>query len=61
MTTKQLLRDFTDKLPDEISLAEAFEELQILDGIREGQRDVAEGRIISHEEMKRRIAEWRSK
>ena len=61
ISTKELLTEFARDLPDKITLAEAIEELQILDGIREGLRDVAEGRVISHEEMKRRIAEWRSK
>ena len=60
ISTKELLTEFARDLPDKITLAEAIEELQILDGIREGLRDVAEGRVISHEEMKRRIAEWRS-
>jgi len=61
ISTKELLTEFVRDLPEKITLAEAIEELQILEGIREGQRDVAEGRVISHEEMKRRIAEWRSK
>jgi len=60
MSTKELLTEFVRDLPEKITLAEAIEELQILAGIREGQRDVAEGRVISHEEMKRRITEWRS-
>ncbi|MEK6261479.1 MAG: hypothetical protein AABP62_23010 [Planctomycetota bacterium] len=61
ISTKELLTEFVRGLPEKITLAEAIEKLQILDGIREGQRDVAEGRVITHEEMKRRIAEWRSK
>ena len=61
ISTKELLTEFVRDLPEKITLAEAIEELQILEGIREGQRDVAERRVISHEEMKRRIAEWRSK
>ncbi len=60
-STKELLTEFVRDLPEKITLAEAIEELQILDGIREGLRDVAEGRVISHDEMKRRIVEWRSK
>ncbi|MBC8116088.1 MAG: hypothetical protein H7062_17000 [Candidatus Saccharimonas sp.] len=61
ISTKEFLTEFVRGLPEKITLAEAIEKLQILDGIREGQRDVAEGRVITHEEMKRRIAEWRSK
>ena len=61
ISTKELLTEFARDLPEKISLAEVIEELQIIDGIREGLRDVAEGRVISHDEMKRRIAEWRLK
>ena len=61
MTTKELLIEFARDLPDHTTLDEAVEELQILAAIRKGQKAASEGRVITHEEMKRRIAEWRSK
>lgn len=60
MTAKELVIERTRELPDDATLEEIVDELQILVAIREGQKAVAEGRYITHEEMKRKIAEWRS-
>jgi predicted transcriptional regulator len=45
---------------DEVA-AYIFEEIQrakLLVGIEEGERAVREGRVISHEEAKQRMAKW---
>jgi hypothetical protein len=45
---------------DEVA-AYIFEEIQrakLLDGIEEGELAVREGRVISHEEAKQRMAKW---
>ena len=60
MTTKQLLRDFTDKLPDDISLADVIERLQILESIQQGQADIAARRFVTHEELGREMKSWNS-
>ena len=39
----------------------AVEELAILAAIREGQADIEAGRVVSHEEVKRRSASWSKK
>ena len=58
MTTKELIRDFAANLSDDISLADAIEQLQIMESIRQGQEDIAAGRFISHEELKRQMKTW---
>ena len=58
ISTKELLTEFVRGLPEKITLAEAIEKLQILDGIREGQRDVAEGRVITPQELRRQMKSW---
>ncbi len=52
----------TPDLPAIAPLAyeELLERLHLLEGIREGLRDVAEGRTISHEEISRRFDQWRA-
>ena len=61
MTTKEFLIDFASDLPEDITLADAVEKLQILVAIREGQEDIAAGRFITHDEMKREMASWSTK
>ena len=55
MTTKQLIRDFADKLPEDVSFADAIEQLQILESNYQGQADIAAGRAYSHEEVLERL------
>lgn len=32
--------------------------MRILEGIARGERDIAEGRVVTHEEFKKRMAKW---
>ena len=32
--------------------------IELLEAIARGERDVAEGRVVSHEQAKRRLAKW---
>ena len=32
--------------------------MKILEGIARGERDIAEGRVVTHEEFKKRMAKW---
>jgi len=47
------------KLPDNVTTADIMEELYFKQQVDKGLQDVAEGRVISHEELKKRIAKWR--
>ena len=46
------------KLPDDASLEDVQYHLHVLRHIERGRRDVEEGRVVSQEEMKRRIGRW---
>jgi predicted transcriptional regulator len=56
MSAKELVLERVRELPDNLTLEEILEELAILAGIRQGEQAADEGRVISHEEMKRRVA-----
>ncbi|MDX2136077.1 MAG: hypothetical protein SFV52_14935 [Saprospiraceae bacterium] len=43
-----------------LTYEELLERLHLLEGIREGLRDVAEGHTISQEEISRRFDQWRA-
>jgi len=47
------------KLPDEVTTDAIMEELYFKRQVDKGLRDVAEGRVLSHQELKERIAQWR--
>ena len=61
-TTRTALVNLMQCLPDDESLAEtvnaAAYELTILYGIELSSKQIAEGKVISHEEVMQRSAEW---
>jgi predicted transcriptional regulator len=54
------MKTIAEMAPD-ASLQEISEELSILAAIRRGEAAANSGRVISHEEMKRRSAAWTTK
>ena len=58
LTDKQIAADLLGRMPETVSLEEISERLAILAGIRRGERDIEEGRVVTHEEAKRRSAAW---
>ena len=47
------------KLPDYLTTGAIMEELFFKQQVEKGLQDVAEGRVLTHEEMKERIVRWR--
>lgn len=47
------------KLPDDVTTGAIMEQLFFKQQIEKGLQDVAEGRVLTHEELKERIARWR--
>ncbi len=47
------------KLPDDVTTGVIMEELFFKQQVEKGLQDVAEGRVPTHEELKKRIARWR--
>lgn len=50
--------ELIQKLPDEATADGIMEELFFKRMLDKGLRDVEEGRVISHQELKERIARW---
>ena len=46
-------------LPDDVTTAAIMEELFFKQQVDKGLRDAAEGNVLSHQELKERIARWR--
>lgn len=47
------------QLPDDVSTGAIMEELFFKQQVEKGLQDVAEGRVLTHDELKERIARWR--
>jgi predicted transcriptional regulator len=55
MSTKELVIDAVRDLPEGATFDEILEHLAILAAICQGQEDAKAGRVISHDEMKKRV------
>jgi hypothetical protein len=60
-TNKQLALDVVRRLPDNATLDDIREEIEILASIQRGEEDIEAGRYTTNEEMKRQVAQWLSK
>jgi predicted transcriptional regulator len=52
--------EMIENLPDDVSTSSIMEELFFKQQVEKGLQDVAEGRVLTQEELKDRIARWRT-
>jgi len=55
---KQDALNTINQLPDNADMEEIMYRLYVLDKIRKGQKDVAQGRVTDAEDLKREIGQW---
>ncbi|HET9136364.1 MAG TPA: hypothetical protein VFO76_07000 [Candidatus Kapabacteria bacterium] len=55
------VRIMLDTLPVDATLEDIQYHLYVIQKVEQGLRDIEEGRVISHEEMKKEILSWQKK
>ena len=58
MSVKDQILKAIHRLPDDIDYHDAADEIAFLAAIREAERDIDQGRLITNEQMKARLAGW---
>jgi predicted transcriptional regulator len=58
MTAKQEVEQMLHHLPDNSSIEDIQYHLYVLEKIRKGQDDIANGRSCTHEEARERLKKW---
>jgi len=61
MKDKQVAISTINQLPEDVSMEEIAEELQIMAAIRKGKADMKAGRVKSHAQVEKLFEEWISK
>ena len=57
--SKEEILDLIKRLPDNVTEMDVMEGLYFRLQVEKGLKDAAEGRTLSHTELKERIAQWR--
>jgi predicted transcriptional regulator len=61
VSNKERVIEAVRELPDEATLEEILEHIAIMASIQRGEADADAGRVVTHDEIKKRIASWISK
>ena len=57
-TARDEVRKLLDRLPDEASFEDIQYHIYVREKIERGLKDVEEGRVLSHQEVERRMSKW---
>ena len=57
-TMKEKAIAWIQSMPDDSTMEDICEQLQMHDLIEQGMKDADEGRVFTHEEVKRSVTEW---
>jgi len=55
---KEKIQQVVDTFPEEVDMDALLEKLYLLDKIEQGEKQLAEGKGIAHEEVKKRLQKW---
>lgn len=55
---KEAIRKLLDQIPDDASLEDIQYHIYVRQKIEQGLEDVKAGRLLSHEEVERRMTKW---
>jgi predicted transcriptional regulator len=61
VSVKEQVLHAIHRLPDDIDYRDVTDEIAFLSAMREAERDIEQGRLVTNEQMKARIAEWTGK
>lgn len=60
-TAKDIVRKLLNEIPDDASLEDIQYHIYVREKIERGLRDVKAGKVISQEEVEKRMAKWLGK
>lgn len=58
MSTKQIVQDLLQKLPDDVSLHDVAQEIEFVAAVRQGLAEIERGERIPIEEIERELPSW---
>ena len=61
MSTKQIVQDLLQKMPDDVSLHQVAQEIEFVAAVRQGMAEIDRGERIPIEDIERELPSWVSK
>lgn len=61
MSDKQLVLETIQEMPETFTLQQISEEIAIMASLRQGRKDIDEGRFVTHDEMRNLVHQWTTK
>jgi hypothetical protein len=58
---KTVVREALDRMPENATFAEIVEQIQILAALEQSEREIRDGKLSDHAEVKERARQWRSR
>jgi len=58
VSTKQIVQDLLERLPENVSLHEVAQEIEFVAGVRQGLAEIERGERISVEDIERELPSW---
>ena len=58
MTAKQKACEVISRMPDESTFEDIRYHLYVLQCIEQGEKDIEDGNVLSHDEVESRLAKW---
>ena len=60
MSSKEIVRELLEKLPEEASLTDIAQEIEFVAGIREGVAELDRGESLTADQLRERLRSWTS-
>jgi hypothetical protein len=61
MSNKEIAIDLIQRLPDDVSLRQIAEEIRFIAAVREGLKELDDGKGVPLEEVEKRLPSWLTK
>lgn len=58
MTDKEIILEVVKRAPDDATAEQMMYEVYVRSSMERGLKDVREGRVLTHEQVKRSFAQW---
>jgi hypothetical protein len=58
MSTKQIVQDLLQRLPEDVSLHDIAQEIEFISAVRQGQAELARGERIPIDDVERELPSW---